>query len=177
MSKSSIFFLSSPIVDLQIPKRTFTPKVGFTYELVWLKIRLTILKVFTITIMTFLSFHTGASLGIWIDEFDVFERRKLPSFSVLLYQNVNFYWIFSKIDGFKNPSLKIDGFNQTYANGAKAFLNDWKEVHYIYKSMFYWVSVTCFSITKEAFFLKINSAWHCSFRKKTSRGKQQSISK
>ena len=31
---------------------------------------------------------------------------------------LNFYWIFSKIDVFENPSLKIDGFGRTHQTHA-----------------------------------------------------------
>ena len=59
----------------------------------------------------------GPQKGIWIDAFDTFWGDwKLPIFSAIKFQNMNFYWILSKIDGFENPSLKIDGFGRTHAD-------------------------------------------------------------
>ena len=61
----------------------------------------------------------GASSGIWNDGFEAFlEDRKLPNLSAIQCQNMSFYWISSKIDGFKNHSLKIDGFGRTHRTHA-----------------------------------------------------------
>ena len=58
---------------------------------------------------------TGAASGIWIEGFEAFMGdRKLPNLSAIQCQNMSFYRISSKIDGFKNPSLKIDGFGWTH---------------------------------------------------------------
>ena len=40
--------------------------------------------------------------------------------SAIQRQNISFYWISSKIDGFENPSLKIDGFSRTHRTPANA---------------------------------------------------------
>ena len=42
------------------------------------------------------------------------EIEKLPHFSAIQFQNVIFYRNSSKIDGFENPSFKIDAFGGTH---------------------------------------------------------------
>ena len=68
----------------------------------------------------FCTFHTTeAPSGIWIDGFKAFLGGwKLPYISAIQCQNMSFYWIYSNIDGFKNLSLKIDGFGRTHRTHA-----------------------------------------------------------
>ena len=53
--------------------------------------------------------NSVALSGISIDGFETFlrEENKLTSQSINI-KILNFYWIFLKLDGFKNSSLKID---------------------------------------------------------------------
>ena len=60
-----------------------------------------------------------ASSEIWVDGFKaILGDYELPNFSVIQFQNMSFYWILFKINGFENPSLKIDGFGWTPADEA-----------------------------------------------------------
>ena len=63
--------------------------------------------------------NSGATSGSEFDGFEAFLGDwKLPNFSAIQCQNMSFYWISSKIDGFENHSLKIDGFGRTHRTHA-----------------------------------------------------------
>ncbi len=53
-----------------------------------------------------------AAVGFSIDGFKNFEKWVLEPISLIFIDS------FSKIDGFENPLLKIDGFGRTHANAA-----------------------------------------------------------
>ena len=64
---------------------------------------------------------SGATSEIWIDGFDdFFGDWKLLNFSAIQCQNTSFYWIPSKIDGFREPFSQDwwYGTHQTYAGGT-----------------------------------------------------------
>ena len=77
---------------------------------------------YTYEYSNFYNLSTEAPSGIWIDGFEAFwVDWKLLEFSAIQFQNASFYRILSKIDGFENPSLKIDGFGQIcWTNANKA---------------------------------------------------------
>ena len=57
---------------------------------------------------------SGVLLGLWIDGIGAFWEIEnyliLVAFCVKIWVSIEF----PQIDGFKNPSLKIDGFGQTH---------------------------------------------------------------
>ena len=59
--------------------------------------------------------YAVASLGISVDGFPNDRKVELFEFGNFL---LDIYILTLKIDGFRNPILKIDGFPGTHANGA-----------------------------------------------------------
>ena len=70
-------------------------------------------------------YYTGAAQGFSIDGFENFFREvNHLNFGNYCAKITSLYCIFPKIDGFENPSLKIDGFGRTprtRANAAPAY--------------------------------------------------------
>ena len=65
--------------------------------------------------------ETGAAQGFWIDGLEITMREiNYPNLANQNLKMSSFYWIFPKIDGFENPSLKIEGFGRTPRTRANA---------------------------------------------------------